>query len=163
MPMRPFSPVGNPRVTGVHVSPPSVDLYSREPEPVGMPPKLLRWRVYVDARMTRGFVGSNATSLAPVFSSTYNTFFHVRPPSVVLKSPRSGLGPRMLPCAATKTTSGFAASIAIRPMWRDSARPMRVHVFPASIDLNTPSPHRCGGFSHSPVPTHTMSGFDGAM
>ncbi len=75
------------------------------------------------------------TSFAPVYSSTYNTFFQLRPPSVLLNSPRSVFGPHMWPAAATKTMSGLEGSIATRPICRVSFNPMFVHVLPAFVDL----------------------------
>jgi len=40
-------------------------------------------------------------SVAPVSASTYNTLVHVRPPSIVLKTPRSVFDPHRCPPAAT--------------------------------------------------------------
>src|SRR5258706_14183776 len=49
-------------------------------------------------------------------------------------------------------------------MWCVSVRPTPSHVLPASIDLWTPSPaSELREVNASPVPTHTMSGFDGAV
>ena len=87
-----------------------------------------------------GLEGSKATSLAPVFSSTNSTLFQLRPPSTVLKSPRSVLGPKMCPCAATSTMSGFVGWTWMREIWPACGRPTCVQVAPASVDLQTPSP-----------------------
>ena len=53
-----------------------------------------------------GSAGSMTRSTAPVCSSRKSTFSQVRPPSVVRKTPRSGLGPKGWPRAATYTRSG---------------------------------------------------------
>ena len=45
------------------------------------------------AKSTRGLVGSMVTSITPVLSLMYSTFFHCLPPSVVRQSPRSVWGP----------------------------------------------------------------------
>ena len=50
-----------------------------------------------------GVFGSITTSAAPVFSSTYNDFVNVRPPSVDLNSPRSAFGPYGLSRFAAET------------------------------------------------------------
>ena len=48
-------------------------------------------------------------------------------------------------------------------MWRVSSSPTCVHVPPASVDLNTPTPHgELCRFAGSPVPTHTWLGLEGA-
>jgi hypothetical protein len=101
--------------------------------------------------------------ITPVFSSTYRTLCHVVPPSVVLNSPRSSLGPHRRPQAPTYTMLGSSAWIVIRPIWKLSRSPMFFHVFPPSVDLYTPSPHdtELRGFC-SPVPTQTMFGSLGA-
>src|SRR5947209_1041126 len=59
--------------------------------------------------------------------------------------------------------SGFVGWMTIRPMWWLSGSPIAVQLLPPSIDLYTPSPHETllRGFA-SPVPTQTMSGFEGA-
>ena len=58
---------------------------------------------HIAANSTRGFPGAMARSAAPVVSFTKSTFFQVFPPSVVLNTPRSALGPHVCPSAATKT------------------------------------------------------------
>src|SRR5580692_2867602 len=52
----------------------------------------------------------------------------------------------------------------MRPMCSVARSPMFCHVFPASSDLEIPSPHEelCRLFG-SPVPTHTTAGSDGAI
>src|SRR5678815_859856 len=102
-------------------------------------------------------------SLAPVNSSTNNTCFHVRPPPGVLKTPRSAFGPKRCPCAAMYTTFSSVGSMTMRATERVSLRPMFDHVFPPSVDLYTPSPQlELWRVLASPVPTHTVSGADGA-
>src|ERR1019366_2213536 len=102
-------------------------------------------------------------SVNPVFSSTYLILFHVLPPSVVLYTPRSGLGPKRCPGTATYTTSGCFGSMTMRAIVCDSFSPMFVNVFPPSVDLYKPSPNEdvCLLFG-SPVPTYTISGFVGS-
>src|SRR6185312_1100439 len=111
----------------------------------------------------RGFLGSSSTSTAPVESLTNSTLSHVLPPSVLRNTPRSGSGPYVVPNAATYTRLGSAGSMAMREMRPVFSRPARVHVLPASVDLNMPHPtdtwlRRYG----SPVPTYTTFGSDGA-
>src|SRR4051812_30173686 len=111
--------------------------------------------------MVRGSFGDVARSLAPVSSSTYNTRFHVAPPSVVLYTPRSPPAPNSGPVAATSTVLSFDGSIRMRPMCFESRSPTLVNVFPPSVDLKTPSPHEvlCRLFD-SPEPSQSTSGFD---
>src|ERR1700736_6566546 len=77
MPMRPrpSAGVGSPVVSGAHVVPPSVDLNSPL---VGPLYALLYshgpWRAAQSTAYTVcAFAGSNATAIAPVFSSLYST------------------------------------------------------------------------------------------
>src|ERR1035437_7401928 len=59
------------------------------------------------------------------------------------------------------TTSGFDGSITMRPMRPVASSPMCVQVRPASVDLYTPLPIDIWLRIHgSPVPAHTMFGFD---
>jgi hypothetical protein len=76
-----------------------------------------------------------ATSTTPVMLSTYSTFAHVSPPSVLRYRPRSTLGPQRCPMAATNTISGFVGSSAMRPISFVARRPMWRHVRPPSVDL----------------------------
>src|SRR5687767_15109620 len=131
----PTSSLGRPFVILVHVSPPSVLRYtppSRAPE---MIVHGLRSARHIDANSTFGLPGWNSTSTAPVLSVTNSTFCHVRPPSFVRKTPRSALGLKGLPMAATNATFGSDGWTRTPPMCPDSRRPMCVHVFPASVDL----------------------------
>ena len=79
----------------------------------------------------------------------------MRPPSVVLKTPRSSPGARP-PRAATNSVSGSFGFTRIVEMNCVSRKPMFVHVAPASSDCQTPSPGVC-----SPVPTYTLLGRSG--
>src|SRR5256885_17026830 len=102
------------------------------------------------------FDGSAATSEQAVSGSTNNTFFHVLPPSVVLKTPRSSFGPHSRPSPHTYTLSGFFGSTTMRAILSLLSRPILVQCSPASSDLYMPSPIDAlfRGFS-SPVPTYT--------
>ena len=55
--------------------------------------------------MTSGLVTSTLMSTAPALSLLYRTLRQVTPPSVVLKTPRSGLSAECLPKAAAQATS----------------------------------------------------------
>ena len=76
--------------------------------------------------------------------------------------PRSAFGPYTWPSAATHTMSGFVGCTRTRADLLASRRGRRsVHVLPASVVLNTPSPcDTLPRIAYSPVPTYTMSGFD---
>src|SRR5688572_10111108 len=78
--------------------------------------------------------------------------------------PRSGCGPYACPSAATYTISGFVGWMTMREMRPVLSRPARVHVLPASVDLNIPHPTemllRMNG---SPVPAHTTLASLGAV
>src|ERR1044072_1842690 len=60
----------------------------------------LRSTVHIEASSVFGFLTSIVTSIAPVRSLTLSTCSHVLPPSLVRQTPRSGLGPTLLPRAA---------------------------------------------------------------
>ncbi len=60
----------------------------------------------IQAYTTLGLPGWSSRSIAPVLSDTNSVFFQVLPPSVVLKTPRSPLGLKMSPYAATQTVLG---------------------------------------------------------
>src|SRR4026208_2511927 len=64
-----------------------------------------------------------ARSTAPVLSFRKRDFVHDLPPSVDLKTPRSGFDPYGSPNAATKTMSGFVGWIRIRAAARLLSRP----------------------------------------
>src|SRR6187402_3941919 len=103
----PISSLGKPAPPGVHVSPPSVLLKkppAREPEMIVHGFRSMR---FIQAYTVFGLPGCNSTSIAPVLSFMYNVFFHVLPPSVVLKTPRSVFFLKMSPYAATQTMFGL--------------------------------------------------------
>src|SRR2546426_9513544 len=106
-PIFPRFAVGRPLVSFVHVSPPSVDLYSPPPGPVLVMFHGVRSTCHVVAYRICEFDGSIAMSAAPVLSSTNRTFCQLLPPSFVRKTPRSAFGPYGCPIAATYTRSGF--------------------------------------------------------
>src|ERR1019366_7047517 len=98
-----------------------------------------------------------------MFSSLKSTFFQLLPPSVERNTPRSALDAYRCPIAATNTTFGFFGSTAMRPMCCVSSSPMCDQLLPASVDLYMPLPYPIESRSvHSPVPTYTVSGADGA-
>ena len=71
----------------------------------------------------------------------------------VRNTPRSVLGPKACPSAATHTRSGSRGWIRISLMCRVSARPRCDHVRPASVDRYTPSPWETSArMVLSPVP-----------
>ena len=129
-----MSPAGRPglRVISVQVSPPSVLLNKPLPGPPLDIWYSLRYASHSAAYITFGLERSNAMSMAPVFSSRNSTFFHVVPPSVLLNTPRSGLGTLYLPNDATKTMSGLVGWMRIFEMPCDSLKPTGVHDLPAS-------------------------------
>src|SRR5687767_13593358 len=97
----------------------------------------------------------------PVESLRNRTFLQFFPPSVVLKTPRSLLGPKTCPSAPTYTMSGLVGWTRTREIWRVSLRPSDVQVLPASFVRHTPSPWETfPRIGFSPPPTYTMSGFD---
>src|SRR5688572_25560576 len=108
-PMRPTTPAGRPgrRVISVQVSPPSVDLNSPLPGPPLDIVYSLRKASQSAAYRMLGFDRSTERSMAPVLLSRNSTFRHVRPPSVVLNTPRSSLGEAWNPKAATQAMSGL--------------------------------------------------------
>src|SRR5258706_1140563 len=133
------------------------------PGPPPLKPHALRWRWYIAAYSVSGVRGSITRSVAPVLSSTNSDFVHVAPPSVVLNTPRSALGPQRWPTAATYTMSGFSGWITTRPTCRVARKPIARQVRPASVDLYTPSPHEeLWRLLASPVPAQTTFGFVGA-
>src|SRR5487761_1824615 len=101
--------------------------------------------------------------MAPVFSSTKSIFCQVLPPSVDLKTPRSGLGANTCPIEEAYTTLGSCGSTTIVLVVRVSRKPAYFHVLPASTDLKTPSPVIMSlRMSGSPVPTYSTLGLEGA-
>src|SRR5512135_3742992 len=104
-----------------------------------------------------------ARSEQPVFASTKRTFSQVVPPSVVRKTPRSGLSFQRAPVAQTKTFFpffGFTATRAIRSVF---SRPSDSHVSPPSEVRKTPAPtETLFRTADSPVPTQTVLGSEGS-
>src|SRR5688572_14470463 len=95
-PMRPSpsAKVGSPLMIAFQVLPPSVDLNSPLPGPCQTPFSHGPWRASHVARYrVLGSFTAKVTSMAPVFTSLYQTFWYERPPSVERKRPRSSLGP----------------------------------------------------------------------
>ena len=74
-------------------------------------------------------------SVAPVSSSTLRTWLQESPPSVVLKTPRSGFAPKRWPLAATQATSASSGWAITRAIDCVSRSPTWVKVLPASSDL----------------------------
>src|ERR1035438_1042913 len=112
----PNRPAGKSFVCFVHVFPPSDDLYKPLPFPPELKDQGVLLNSHIPAYMISGFCQSIATSLHPVFSSTYRIFSQVFPPSDVLYKPRSGPGFQSGPSAATNTVFGSFGSIRILAM-----------------------------------------------
>src|SRR5438876_6498079 len=104
------------------------------PGPPPLKPYAFRSRWYVAAYSTFGSRGSIVRSVAPVNGSTYRTFVHVRPASLVLNTPRSGFSTQRFPTAATHATFGFVGCSTTRPIDRVSCRPRYVHESPPFVD-----------------------------
>src|SRR5262245_12159602 len=86
--------VGRPSVPCRHVAPPSMDLQMPPLVPPNDPPSMYDCCCCQSAAYTVfGSLGSMRTSFALVYSSLYNTFWKLRPPSVERNTPRSALGP----------------------------------------------------------------------
>src|ERR1035437_2001988 len=83
------------------VSPPSSVFQSPGPGPPPLKPHQVRRRCRDEAYRILGLDGSMATSVNPVSASMYLDFFQVLPPSARLNRPRSALGPKRCPMAAT--------------------------------------------------------------
>src|SRR5688572_8306604 len=94
-PIRPRLPFGIPSSSEnrFHVAPPSYVTCSPELGPPELKNHGQRRYSHMAAKSLFGLAGSMTRSAAPVRSSTYNTFVHVLPPSVVLKTPRSAFCP----------------------------------------------------------------------
>src|SRR4051812_1048259 len=165
MPMSPQIPAGRPglRVISVQWSPPSVVLNNPDPGPPEFNSHGRRYTCQNPAYSTLGLLGSITRSTTPAESLRKRIFSHVVPPSFERYTPRSGFAPNAWPSAPTYTSSGLVGCTTMSPICFVVARPLNVHVLPASVDFQTPSPcdtlPRSG---YSPPPTYTMSGFDGA-
>src|SRR5271157_1288548 len=148
----------------VQVSPPSVVFHSAQPGPPPLYPHQVRRRWNDAAYRILGLPGSMATSVNPVSGSMYLDFFQVWPPSVDLYRPRSALGPKRCPPAATYTVLGSVESTTMRPIDCVSSRPRCVQWSPPSVVPQTPSPmDELWRLLASPVPTYTTLGSEGAM
>src|SRR5260370_6204621 len=92
---------GKPPPSCFQVRPPSFDRKT----PVFSLPEInrqgLRSKRHMVAYRMLGLLTSISRSAQPCSASIYKTFFHVSPPSVVMKTPRSSLGPVLWPSAAT--------------------------------------------------------------
>src|SRR5215831_11718899 len=108
--------------------------------------------------------GSAEISEQEVCGSTNSTRFQDFPPSTVLNTPRSSLGPHSRPMPHAKTRSALCASITMRAILSDFSRPMCVQCSPPSTDLYIPSPIDAllRGLP-SPVPTYITFGSLGAI
>src|SRR5678815_3506665 len=84
--------------------------------------------------------GSAEISEQAVCGSTNSTRFQDFPPSTVLKTPRSSLGPHSRPMLHANTMSGLCASTTRRAILSDFSSPMCDQCSPPSIDLYIPSP-----------------------
>src|SRR6056297_3206295 len=162
-PILPKSPLGRPSsaVIFFQVLPPSCVICS----PLPSPPELKNQGSLLCSHMAAinllGFVGSMTKSATPVLLFTNKTFSQVSPPSVVLKTPRSGCSPQGEPIAPTYTISGFVGSIITLWMCRVFSSPMDFQDLPPSKDLYIPYPpfKLFLGFP-SPVPTQITDGLD---
>ena len=85
----------------VQVSPPSLVFQSPLLPPPAAKPHGKRCAFQSAAYRMRGLAGSTPKSMAPVLSSTNNTFFQVFPPSCERNTPRVAFGPNAWPMAAT--------------------------------------------------------------
>src|ERR1035437_2894868 len=161
MPILPSIPAGSPCacVISVHVSPPSVDLYIPLPGPPLDICHSLRYASQSAAYMTFGFFWSISTSMPPDAGPLYRTLRQLFPPSVDLKMPRSSLLTPYFPKSATNTMFGFVGWMRMREIASEFPKPTFVQVFPASVDLYTPSPGWMSPRMHdSPMPMKTTFG-----
>ena len=95
-PVLPRPPSGNPLlyVISVQFSPPSTDFHIPLSGPPVFGPQALRSNSHMVANNSSGFEGFITKSITPALSLLNKTFFQVFPPSTVLKTPRSGFGPK---------------------------------------------------------------------
>src|SRR5678816_3942101 len=92
------------------------------------------WRD-IHAYTTFGLPGCTSTSIAPSVSDRYSTFFHVAPPSIVLKMPRSLLALKMSPVDENQTIVGLVGSTRTAPICPALKRTVNFHVAPPSVVL----------------------------
>ena len=114
-PILPRSPAGKPSSSDnfFQFLPPSCVMYKPLPEPPELKNQGSRLCSHIAAINLLGLVGSIIRSATPVLLFTKRTFSQVSPPSVVLKTPRSGCSPQGDPMAPTYTVLGFIGSILI--------------------------------------------------
>src|SRR5688572_9108644 len=119
IPILPVTPLGKPRAVRdrfVHVAPPSVDLCN----PLCTPPDAIdhgvRYACHIATYRMSGFVGSSWISITPAESLTNSTLLNVRPPSVVLNSPRLGLARNGFPNTPRYATLEFRQSSSMLAM-----------------------------------------------
>src|ERR1700733_8486970 len=91
-------------------------------------------------------------------------FFHLLPPSLVWKTPRSSLSSHKCPVAQASTSLPSFGFTRILAMCTLSFRPTFVQFSPPSVDLYTPSPtDTLLRVQASPEPTQTIFEFDGSI
>ena len=129
----PTRPVGSPPSSRFHVSPPSVDRKTPDSSEPEVAVQGFRSARHAEAKTMRGFDGLIAKSTAPVESEIARTWSHVSPPSVVRNTPRSGLGPKGSPSAATKAMSASCGWTLMSPIWPEFGSPMWVHESPPLV------------------------------
>src|SRR6185437_1920882 len=162
--MRPSVPVGRPPPSFFQCPPPSSVRYTALAGPPSISRHGSRCLSYSAAYSVCGAWRSITRSTAPVSSFAYSTLVQCRPPSLVLKTPRSAFLENRCPSAATYTTSGLRGSITMRAMCCESARPIACQVLPPSLVLKTPRPeYELRALALSPVPTQTVFGSLGAI
>src|SRR5579863_5761159 len=98
-PIRPRTPPGRPGLREMfdQCAPPSVLLYRPLPGPPSSSDQGVRCACHIAAYRTLGSRGSITRPMAPVLSSTKRILFQLLPPSVDLKTPRSGFGANTWP------------------------------------------------------------------
>src|SRR5262245_21922097 len=97
---------GKPLASFFQVAPASRVKYTALPGPPLLSTHVFSSTCHIPARSTFGSLLSIARPEHPVFWSAKSDRCQVRPPSVVLKTPRSCCGPVARPSAHTYTTSG---------------------------------------------------------
>ena len=102
-PIRPKSPFGNPSSSVIffHVLPPSCVMCNAEPFPPELKNQGSRLCSHMAANSLFGLERSITKSATPVLLFAKRIFSHDLPPSVVLKTPRSGCSPQGEPIAPT--------------------------------------------------------------
>src|SRR5260370_1359102 len=119
---------------GVVRGAPTVDLNRALPAPPLDIEYGVRKASHSEAYSTLESCGSIARSTAPDLSSRCNTRLQDFPPSLERKTPRSGLGEKGSPNAATYTRSGFDGSTRMRAIDMVFSSPTCCHVRPPSAE-----------------------------